>query len=619
MSDEPRLAGTALVYTLTGALSAGVPLLLLPLLTRLLTPEEYGTVAMFALVVTVGGAFTGLSTNGAINVRYFERARVDLPRYITSCLVILLASTCIVMAVTAATLSTLASWTKIPAPWLFVAVLVAAAQFVVQIRLALWQSAGAAWSFAATRIGQAVTDASLSLLFVVAFGLTWQGRLEGILIAAMACSAFCLVSLRRGRWIGWPPSRAYIADALRFGAPLVPHTIGSLLVLMADRVLISNVLDVGSTGIYMVGMQMGMVIGLLTDAFNRAYAPWLMRSLGREDSARDRMIVRRTYLYFVFVIVIAFAYGALAPLLLSWLVGPQYQAASGIVAYVALGFAFGGMYYMVTNYVFFAGRTGGLALVTFGSGLFNVAITYYLLHRNGGGGRGAGFHALAGGDISRHLVAGAEVAADALASFRGGGMSATTLATVSLADVPAGGKRSGAARHPLPRHDYPALDNAARPVPAQHHVGCHVRHCTAGRERGARSEDGRLIGPGSRHRAQPPHHAHPCRRGADCRDRRWHRLARRSLLQPAERPLRARPPYPYAGDGRLVRLALAVPASQRPGAAGNTAASRGGARRCRTMRDCAPRGRGSGARAGQPARASLPGVGDRAAACGCTA
>ena len=391
MSDAPRLAGPALIYTLSGALSAAVPFLLLPLLTRLLTPEEYGTVAMFALVVTVAGAFTGLSTNGAINVRYFERDRFDLPRYIASCLAILAASTVAFLLLATAALPRLTAWTKLPAEWLLVAVLIAAAQFIVQLRLALWQSAGAVWSFAATRTGQAGIDAVLSLLLILAFGLTWQGRLEGIALAAIASSVFCLLSLQRGRWISWPPSRAYVVDALRFGVPLVPHMIGSLLVLMADRLLISNVLDVGSTGIYMVGMQMGMVLGLLTDAFNRAYAPWLMRSLGREDLARDRKVVRRTYLYFVVVLVAALAYGTLAPTLLSWLVGPRYQAAAPVVVYVALGFAFGGMYYMVTNYVFFAGRTAGLAAITFGSGLFNVVITYYLLQRNGVIGAAQGF------------------------------------------------------------------------------------------------------------------------------------------------------------------------------------------------------------------------------------
>jgi len=391
MGNGKRLLGSALVYTLSNAISAGVPILLLPILTRRLLPEEYGVVAMFGVVLAVMGALTGLSVHGAVGVRFFETDRIDLPRYVVSCLLVLLLSTAAVFVLAWALLPLIESLTQVPGRWVLVAVAVSGAQFVLQLQLSLWQSARRPWPFAALRSGQAAIDAGGSLVFVLALGLAWEGRLGGIALAAGACLLVALVTLYRGGWVKGPARRDYVVDALRFGVPLIPHTIGSMLVLMADRLLISHVLDVGSTGIYMVGMQLGMVLGLLTDAFNRAFAPWLMGSLKNHDPARDRRIVRMTYLYFATVTTVALLFGWAAPVLLSWLVGPQYQSASQVLGYIALGFAFGGMYYMVTNYVFFASRTAGLAAITFASGVFNVGITYLLLKQNGVVGAAQGF------------------------------------------------------------------------------------------------------------------------------------------------------------------------------------------------------------------------------------
>lgn len=383
MAAGRALFGSALVYTLTNALSAGVPFLMLPVLTRVLQPEEYGLVAMFGVVVGVLGALTGLNVHGAVGVRFFQQDRVDLPRYVGTCLAILLASTLVVAGLVAALLPWLRDWTQLPGSWLLVAVLVSGAQFVTQTQLVLWQSARQPWRFAGLRLSQAGLDAALSLALVLGAGWAWEGRAGGIALAALAAAAAALVLLWRSGAATLPPSREQARDALAFGVPLVPHALGGLLIAMVDRFMITNLLDVASTGIYMVALQIGMVLGLFTDAFNKAFAPWLMESLRQPSADRDRRIVRWTYVYFAGVTAAALLLGWLAPGLLGVLVGEKYRAAAPVVVFITLGYAFGGMYYMVTNYVFFAGHTGRLAAVTLGCGVLNVAASWWLLQRHG--------------------------------------------------------------------------------------------------------------------------------------------------------------------------------------------------------------------------------------------
>lgn len=68
-----RLFGHAAIYPLSNFAIAGVPFILLPVLTRILTPAAYGVVAMFALVVAFMSVGVGLNVHRAIAVRYFDQ------------------------------------------------------------------------------------------------------------------------------------------------------------------------------------------------------------------------------------------------------------------------------------------------------------------------------------------------------------------------------------------------------------------------------------------------------------------------------------------------------------------------------------------------------------------
>ena len=383
MSSVKSLLGDASVYTGANILNAAIPFLLLPVLTRVLSPADYGTVAMFGIVVTILGAFTGLSVHGAVGVRYFQLDRERMPPYVGSCLAILAVSSTVVLCVVAVVHPWLERIVHVPGDWLLVAVLISGSQVVIDIRLSLWQVQGKPIRYGAFQVTQSLLNGGLSLLLVLGLGMAWEGRALGQAVAIIVFMLIALFLLFRRTEASRPTTMNDARDALNFGVPLIPHVIGGLLIATTDRLMITNMLDVAQAGIYMVAMQMGMVLGLLTDSFNRAYAPFLMGALVKEDPSRDCKIVRGTYLYFLLVTLAALVLGLTAPSLLSVLVGEQFRPAAGAVLYVAMGYAFSGMYCMVTNYVFFMSKTGYLAIVTFASGVFNIISTYFLIKVNG--------------------------------------------------------------------------------------------------------------------------------------------------------------------------------------------------------------------------------------------
>lgn len=379
---KPLLENTA-IYFFANILNASIPFLLLPVLTRVLTPNDFGVITMFSLFVSITNAFTGLSLHGAISVRYFQYDAERLAGYVGSCIGILFIATAVTMIFVGFAKEWLEELTKVPSDWLLAGVVLSGTQFIIEIRLALWRAQQKAKQYGFIQVAQGVVNAGLSLYLIFIIGLAWEGRLLGQIIAAICFMLLSIFWLLDKNEVKLPNVlRDDVIDALRFGIPLIPHVVGGVLIVGTSRYVITDLLDLSVAGIYMVAMQISQGFTLITGAFNKAYAPWLMGKLGIDDLHRDRKIVRATYLYFIIVILMALTIGLMAPAIFL-LVGNEFRSGSSILIYLLIGQAFGGMYLMVTNYIFFASKTPYLAWITFFSGILNFAITYLLVKYNG--------------------------------------------------------------------------------------------------------------------------------------------------------------------------------------------------------------------------------------------
>jgi len=77
-----KLFKNTFIYTGTNVINKAIPFFLLPIMTRYLTPTDYGIVATFGVLLAIMTVFVGLSMNGAINVNFFKLNKEELKEYI---------------------------------------------------------------------------------------------------------------------------------------------------------------------------------------------------------------------------------------------------------------------------------------------------------------------------------------------------------------------------------------------------------------------------------------------------------------------------------------------------------------------------------------------------------
>ncbi len=375
-------AGT---YVFASMINASIPFLLLPVLTRYLEPSEYGEVAVYQVWVALIGALCGLSVHGAAVRKYYDYDDPDkeMGEFISACIMLLMVSTISV----AVLLLPLSAWISdtigLSLKWIFVGVLFAFFNFLIKLRLGQWQVRKKPKKFGFFQISQSMTNMLLSLFLVVFFLLGVSGRITGNTVAVVVFGVTALFLLSREGLLKFTWRPDLMKEAFNFGVPLIPHVLGAFLLLTVDRAIISSQLGLDAAGHYMVAAQMAMVMGLVLDGINKAYSPWLYERLKKGSESDKRLVVKLTYGYAAFLLALAALAFLIGGPVLVFIAGEKYKPAADIIAWMVLGKAFHGMYYMVTGYIFYSKKTFSIAKITIFSGLVNASLIFFLSNEYG--------------------------------------------------------------------------------------------------------------------------------------------------------------------------------------------------------------------------------------------
>ena len=349
----------SLIYTASSLVSAAVPFFLLPILTRYLSPAEYGELAMFNILIAALPAFIGLSVHGAAVRRFFEQktSLTLLARFNGNCFIIFILTVIFSLGLALIVDNFIAHFLLIKKEWIYLAILVASFNFVFNFRLGQWQVRDKVKVYGLFQMFNAFSIFVLCIAFIVGLDMGAEGRVYSLLITSFIMASVTFWLLYKDKLLSFQYYRNDTVYALNYGIPLIRHVVGGFLLLSIDRLVINKELGLEMTGIYMVAVSLGAILNVIFNSINKAYTPWLFNQLRKDDQNAKINIVKGTYFYFFFLMILGGASFFAAPPLLKLIVGERFYQAANVLPIILLGQIFLGMYFMVTNYIFYIKKT----------------------------------------------------------------------------------------------------------------------------------------------------------------------------------------------------------------------------------------------------------------------
>lgn len=367
-----------------------VPFVVLPVLARWLGPQAFGVVGNYLAMVNIAAVVAGLSVHGIVSVVHFRDGAASVPPHYRAALRLLLFTSLPLAAVLFAFGSPLEQATSVPRHWIWTIAVAAAGQFVISLSLAVFQAREQAIHYAAIQISLALCWGALSLFFAGVLGWGWTSRAVAQLIALSVACGFVGALLRREHVLDTrDKTLANMGVLLRFGVPLVPHSLAAALMSSADRLVLSGYVGAEAAGLYFAAFQWAAVLSVGALAANQAWVPWLYRRLAANSETSRREVVRATYGINAILMLCAAMVAVSGQWLLPWVAGPAYLPSVQLLYLLAPAAAFSGMYYFATNHLFYKGRTGLLSAVTVSCSAVLVLLMLWWVPQHGATGAAA--------------------------------------------------------------------------------------------------------------------------------------------------------------------------------------------------------------------------------------
>ncbi len=203
--------------------------------------------------------------------------------------------------------------------------------------------------------------------------------LMGAYTLAAGLSATVLVALMVTR-VRWRFERRLVRPLIRFGAPLVIATLAGWFLNAGDRYLLKWLADTATVGLYEWAARLAGVLNMLfVQSFNLAFSVIGLKTLGegRSDGRMHRQTLRH---YLVWTGWAALALALLAYDLTRLLpADAAYLQADTLVLLLALGFMNYGVYNVIINVVYAAGRMKAVSFNVLGAAVLNGVLNLALI------------------------------------------------------------------------------------------------------------------------------------------------------------------------------------------------------------------------------------------------
>jgi len=391
-----RLTTDSAVYGLGQALGRAVQLLLVPVLTRLLVPAEFGVAELVSGYLATAILVLVLGMDGSL-ARFFyqEPDREARRRMVSSSLAFRLATAgaaALLLAGVAAPLAgsllhgaAYAKYVRIGAATLPCTLLVMFCNDVLRVTFQPLK-------YVTLNIVQTVLVTALSILFVGRFHLSTAGVLYGRLAGDAVAAVVGLALIRHS--LGLKPSGGVLKRMLAYGAPTLPAAVAFAVIAGVDRFALQRTRSIEEVATYSVALRFYSVMTFAASAFHLAYGPFAYARAN--EPGAPRLFARVLVGYVALAAFGAMLVGLFAPEVLRLLVTRAYRPDAAALPALLLAFAAValGAYTVVSIGIGLALKTPLLAVGAWTGALLGIAGQVLLTPRLGA--TGAAIATLAG-------------------------------------------------------------------------------------------------------------------------------------------------------------------------------------------------------------------------------
>lgn len=368
----------SVTYGIPGISSTIAAVFLIPIFTRVLSPQDYGIVSLFSILIVVLVIIFDFGMSTALFRFYFnvstrEKKTVASSSFFFQLIIgIVLTFSLIIFA---PVLNQLLFKGTQPIVFLYLIILTVLFKANLNVPLAILRAKKRPQQYSFLTLSSLFLSITLSIIFVVVFRM---GVLGVILANFVSFALVYLASLPYiFKFINFSISVKKIKEMLHYGTPLIPAGIALWVIHMSDRYLLNIFVDISSVGIYSVGYRIGAAVVIVISSIQLAFSPFVHSVSARPDAKTIYKVFAKYYLFFIAFIVLSTS--VFSKELIQILTGPKFHEAYVLIPIIAFAHIPFGLYFVFSLGVAITKKTIFTTISTTFAAISNLGLNFILI------------------------------------------------------------------------------------------------------------------------------------------------------------------------------------------------------------------------------------------------
>jgi len=368
------------VYIYFGSyfINAAVSFLLLSLLTRYLTPHDYGIINLyssfliFLMPFLTGGVLTPLS------VEYFKKDNDSYREYFTNAQVIPFIGLSILTLLCIIAGNVLAAFLRVPLFWIYLLPVTAWFIFINETSMTIARNKNQPWLYAGFSVGKNLAEMALTVGLVIGLSWGWQGRVSSAVLAPFLFLFVSFYFFYRWKFLSATINWKIVKAIFLLSIPFVFERLSIFVLGFSDKYFIDkfDLKGTAEVGLYGLASQIASIVFLVIMSLNSAYHPYLFKKLSEGHVAGFH---RSTWLYIAACgIVVAGLFIAL-PFLFRFFIGEKFQDALPYAYILTGGYFMWGIYNAFYGYLIYISKNRQILYAAIAGMCISLALNTFLV------------------------------------------------------------------------------------------------------------------------------------------------------------------------------------------------------------------------------------------------
>lgn len=349
-------------------------LISVPILTRLLTPADYGVLALFNTAFTILAIIIGLNIQSAVYRYYFEDKK-DFSNFLGSNLSFLVIISGVWLVIGILISNAIAPIFQLSSNLFILAILVSICNVFVGLYLNnIMMKKDSKHYFNITTIKTVALTALTILLVYLATEQKYMGGIIALLLVSILFAAYCGLKLFKEAKLKF--EFRHIKYSLLFSIPLLPQGLSGVVLSFFDRVIIGQLTNLTDVGLYDFAYKVGMIQLMVVSSVTAAWTPTFYEYLNNKQTGKIVALVKKQAKV---VFILALALILFSREIVQILASPEYYSALDIVPFIVFAYVFFFLYIIYSAYTFYRKKTLIYSVGAVISAGLNITLNYLLI------------------------------------------------------------------------------------------------------------------------------------------------------------------------------------------------------------------------------------------------